>query len=110
MTDRPSNPTDEQPDAENGGWQKPRQPKIWHEVTPETEPRAAWKQKALPTDDEVPEGWHLPSPEDTRFKPEDEIEISKPTPSPARPADTPPSPEDMIAEIIGKGSRRTTQP
>ncbi|MFO7321419.1 MAG: transglycosylase domain-containing protein [Chloroflexota bacterium] len=86
MSDRPSstnnNPSEER-DTE-AVWHEPWTPGGWRVPTPERrdgEPGAAggWRVPALPEDlDIVPDdrgAWHLPKPEDTRFSPEDEIDV-----------------------------------
>ena len=84
------------------GWRKPQTPGTWREPEQEEKP-VGWRLSALPEDlSEQPaqEGeWHLPSPEDTTFKPEDKIEIRPEDemnlPATAEKVDVPP--EDALA-------------
>ena len=82
-----------------GGWQRPEKTGGWRRVEPESQETGGWTVPAMPADlSETPssEGiWHLPRPEDTRFGPQDEIEIS-PTTQALRP-------EDVIAQAVSSG-------
>lgn len=102
MTDEPATKTPGQEPEQPGGWHAPATPNPWQQIDKPQQPVAAWKVVALPTDTMKHEpvetgGWHLPKPEDTLFDHGQEIEV-KPG---AKKANKPPSPEDMIAEIIG---------
>ena len=79
-----------------GGWRQPEKPGGWQQVKTESETvqTGGWRVPAMPQDlSEAPtaEGeWHLPRPEDTRFGPEDELEIGGTTEAEAvRPEDLP---------------------
>lgn len=78
MSDKPSN---DKPEIK-GGWKLPEKPGGWKVPQQETSDAQAggWKVPAMPPELSVTparEGtWHLPRPEDTRFGPEDEVEIS----------------------------------
>lgn len=110
MSDRPDTKSNDQT-PNNGGWHQPKTPQLWKPVekTPEPEPVAGWRVPALPQDlTESPQesgSWHLPRPEDTLFRAEDEIEVS-PAAKAARQQESSTSldavrPEDLIAEIMG---------
>jgi membrane peptidoglycan carboxypeptidase len=66
-----------------GGWKKPEKTGGWKAPQPEpAEARSGgWKIPAMPPelkDKPAAEGaWHLPRPEDTRFGPQDEVEIGR---------------------------------
>ena len=86
MSDRPSQTTHNDPEDRNraAGWHAPEQPGAWR--APEdaadssAEEAGGWRVPALPSDlDIVPDdrgAWHLPRPEDTRFQPDDELQVS----------------------------------
>ena len=84
MSDRPTNDNSEASDQTElkGGWQKPSTPGGWRTPTkePEKPETGGWRVvQALPADlEQTPQQsgiWHLPKPEDTIFKPEDEMKI-----------------------------------
>ncbi len=92
MSDRPSRnrPQDDSPKpdprmrAPSGGWHAPTtsdETSGWRVPAQAEEQTGGWRVPALPQDlDIVPDDagiWHLPRPEDTTFRPDDEIEISR---------------------------------
>ncbi|MEQ8677741.1 MAG: transglycosylase domain-containing protein [Aggregatilineales bacterium] len=78
MSDRPPNsPSSNNEPPTNSGWHTPEAEGTWRiSEKPQT---TGWRVPALPRDlDSSPDetgGWHLPSPDDTTFSPEDETEI-----------------------------------
>jgi membrane peptidoglycan carboxypeptidase len=109
MSDQPSSPTEKIPENPEftGGWSAPKTPGGWRQPPGQesTDAGSGWRVPTLPTTlDQQPEAegaWHLPSPEDTIFKPEDVIDIEVPAgEAPAEPAAEPqplsPAPEDLI--------------
>lgn len=114
MSDRPEHPAQDQANQQPGGWHAPSSPLGWIEFTPTpTDDGNVWKVPAFPEelteDPDETGGWHRPRPEDTTLRPEDEIEMT-PQKVAQRQAALGPSPEDMIDQILGGGSRSTTRP
>jgi membrane peptidoglycan carboxypeptidase len=89
MSDKPSN---DKPEIK-GAWKQPERTGGWTIPQQETSDAQAggWKVPAMPPElsaTPAREGtWHLPRPEDTRFGPEDEVEIGDTT--------APPRPEEI---------------
>lgn len=82
MSDQPSQTNSSENKAPlQGGWQSPVQSGMWRAAADREAPQTE-RVPALPKDlSETPQasgGWHLPSPEDTTFTPEEEIEIRSP--------------------------------
>jgi hypothetical protein len=117
MADRPSSTTNNTSEDKQSPWHTPETPGGWRvpkaaeEVVgwsaPAEKPaeeQVGWQVPALPQDlDVVPEdkgAWHLPSPEDTTFKPEDQITITEPAETAATPADEPIQPETEAALLV----------
>lgn len=106
------NPSDEV--EITGGWKKPEKTGGWKVPQRETgdSQTSGWRVPAMPPElDETParEGtWHLPRPEDTRFGPEDEVEISTAPAIALRPEDVmfdePAEEDEETAEAIGAGT------
>jgi membrane peptidoglycan carboxypeptidase len=97
MSDKPSN---DKPEIK-GGWKLPEKVGGWTIPQQETsdEQAGGWTVPAMPPELSVTparEGaWHLPRPEDTRFGPEDEVEIGGTTaPRPEDDDETAPPAED----------------
>lgn len=107
MSDRPAQ--NDQPTT-NGGWHSPEVRGSWREVPPKDRPNIGWRVPTLPRNlqqQPTEEGaWHLPAPEDTSFKPDDQIVILGERPEDVAAtmvaiAPTPaagPRPEDLLLE------------
>lgn len=101
-----------------GGWHQPEEVTLWRTPEGDEEPQpVGWTMPALPQElDNTPQqqgGWHLPSPEDTPFSEGDAIQKGQPVvivtePEPVQTAqeDRAPSPEDMIAQILGQQPKK----
>lgn len=104
MSDRPPNDREDAAPLA-GGWSQPRTPSgsAWRAPQKKQEESVeGWRGPALPRDiKEEPENdgdWHLPSPEDTTFKPDDEIEITDEQ-----------RPEDQLMELAALVSENVEQ-
>ena len=100
MSDRPSdnlNSVPEEPKI-SGGWRKPTARGVWHPPEEFAQAVEGWRVPAMPTnlttEPETEGTWHLPIPEDTRFSPEDQIDIT-----PERVEEIQSRPEDMMLEL-----------
>lgn len=119
-------PDDQGSSAANGGWHQPQTRNVWQAAEKEAD-ASGWQVPALPPDMSQEStstgGWHLPSPEDTTFKPEDQITIQEAAPEdalfalatsadiePRETVDTsrPIAPEDALFNLASDAAKEAT--
>jgi len=105
MSDTPPPQTElTENDQPSGGWKQPATPTAWR-APEKTVDQQGWRVPTLPANlKEEPAqtgAWHLPSPEDTIFTPQDVIEIAPPqNPPSAAPPSVPTSASTVMGDAI----------